>query len=234
MCAITSNNHAVSRIAKKRSDNKHLSLVYPVILVCGLKSESKYWLNFAEQLAQSTDVYIIDLFGNLKYLNYFKKYSTINNGKKLFNTLKKDSLLPCHLIGLNFAGMVCIETAKLASLAKVNPQEILDNFLSIAVLAGEKNNLLSSIKHFLANTTFNAKRALSVIERPMIYVTSTQNKFRSWQNLTRMWELNKKAEMHIVSELNQDLSIESSKKNADILLSYFYKIESKNPPKSPH
>jgi pimeloyl-ACP methyl ester carboxylesterase len=86
-------------------------LQFPVVLVRGLGRSSGFWLEFIDALTPWAKVVAVDLRGTGLSPSKTGLGSIEALAADLVLTLRKEKLLPCHLVGISLGGMVCAQAA---------------------------------------------------------------------------------------------------------------------------
>jgi 3-oxoadipate enol-lactonase len=95
------------------------TLSAPVVLVRGLGRSSGFWLDFIEHLTPWATVVAVDLLGTGKSPDPKGRCTIEDMAEDLIETLEKNGLFPCHLVGISLGGMVCLEAAARSKSEKV-------------------------------------------------------------------------------------------------------------------
>lgn len=108
---------------------------YPVVLMRGLGRSSAFWLDFPKVLSEYATVHMVDLLGSGRSPSRFGRGSIPAFARDVVETLKREGLLPCHLVGISLGGMVAAEvTAQLGEHRHFfnSPSE---NIVSLGIIA---------------------------------------------------------------------------------------------------
>lgn len=88
---------------------------------------------------------------------------------------------------------------------------------------------LATLRQLFSAAFFNGQDTLKNVSTPTLFLTSRDDELVSWTNTPRLWENVTNAQMCLLSGLGHDLPTEAPETIADILLTFFQKVETSGP-----
>lgn len=126
----------VQRKARLRQlPDGEFALRHPIVLLRGLGRTTGFWLDFPDFLCHGSDVIMMDLPGTGNNRHVPGTLSLPRLAAHVVATLKAESLLPCHLVGISLGGMVAIDVAGQLARTAPNAEATPSNLTSLTVMA---------------------------------------------------------------------------------------------------